>query len=73
MARQLDAPELPIDITAVECHRQNACDRRLANAPVAAEDVAVRDASLGEGVHERYGDVVLSRDICEALGTVLSC
>ena len=36
------------------------------------EDVAVRDAVLGERVHQGHGDVVLSDDVGEALGTIFA-
>ena len=39
---------------------------------MAAEDVAVGDAVLGEGVGERAGDVVLAVDVSEALRTVFA-
>ena len=57
---------------AVQGHGQDARDRGFANAAVAAEDVAVGGASLFEGVLEGAGDVLLSDDLGEFLGTVFA-
>ena len=59
-------------VSAVQRHRQDARDGRLADAAMAAEDVAVRDAALAEGVHQGAGDMVLPGDIGEELGTVFA-
>ena len=65
--------ELAADgVAAVERHGQDAGDGGLADAAVAGEDVAVGDAVLGERVHQGHGDVVLSDDVGEALGTVFA-
>jgi hypothetical protein len=47
-------------------------DGRLADAAMAAEDVAVRDAVLGERVGQGHSDVILSNDIGETLGTIFT-
>src|ERR1017187_7826853 len=44
---------------AVQRHRQNTRDGRLADAAMAARDVAVGNASLRNGVLQRAGDVSL--------------
>ena len=59
-------------VAAVEGHGQDAGDGGLADAAVAAEDVSVGDAVLGERVGEGDGDVVLADDVGEALGAVFS-
>ncbi len=58
--------------SAVEGHGDDAGDGGFADAAMAAEDVAVGDAVLAEGVHQGAGDVVLSGDVGEALRTVFS-
>jgi hypothetical protein len=40
---------------------------------MAAEDISMCDPVLGQRIHQRYGHVVLSRNICEALWPVFSC
>jgi ribulose-5-phosphate 4-epimerase/fuculose-1-phosphate aldolase len=62
----------PIGVAAVERHGQDARDGRLADAAVAGEDVAVRDAVLGQRVHQGHGDVVLADDVGEALRAVFA-
>jgi hypothetical protein len=57
---------------AVERSGEDAGDGGLADAAVAAEDVAVRDAVLRERVEQRAGDVVLPDDVGEELGAVLA-
>ena len=57
---------------AIQCHRQNASDGGLADAAMAAEDVAVGGASLLDGVLEGAGDVLLSDDLGEFLRTVFA-
>ena len=59
-------------VAAVQGHGQDAGDGGFADAAMAAEDVAVRDAVLGERIHQGHGDVVLSDDVGEALGTVFA-
>ena len=59
-------------VAAVQRHGQDAGDGGFADAAMAAEDVAVGDAVLGERVHQGHGDVVLSDDVGEALGTVFA-
>ena len=57
---------------AIQCGGQNARDRGLADAAVAAENVAVGGASLLDGVLEGAGDVFLSDDFGEFLRTVFA-
>ena len=57
---------------AIQGHGQNAGDGGLADAAVAAEDIAVRDAFLRDGVLEGAGDVLLSDDLGEFLRTVFA-
>ena len=57
---------------AIQRHRQNARDGRLADAAVAAEDVAVGDASLRDGILQRAGDVLLPDHLGELLWTVFA-
>ena len=57
---------------AVEGAGEDAGNGGLADAAVAAEDVAVGDAILGEGVEQGSGDVVLSDDVGEEGGAVLA-
>ncbi len=59
-------------IAAVERHRQNAGDGRLADTAVAAEDVAVGDTVLFESVAQSAGDMLLASNIGEALRTVFA-
>ena len=58
--------------TAVQGHRQDARDGGLADAAVSAEDVAVCDALLLDGVLQGAGDVVLPDDIGEFLWPVFA-
>ena len=57
---------------AVQGHGQNAGDRGLADAAMAAENVAVGGASLLDGVLQGAGDVLLSDDLGEFLRTVFA-
>src|SRR5664280_1148748 len=57
---------------AIQRHRQNTRDGRLANAAVAAKDVAVGDASLRDGILQRAGDVFLPDHLGELLWTVFA-
>ncbi len=57
---------------AVERHGQDAGDGGLADAAMAAENVAVRDAFLRKRVEQRAGDVVLPGDVREALGAIFA-
>src|SRR5664280_3560257 len=57
---------------AIQRHRQNTCDGRLADAAVAAADVAVGDASLRNGILQRAGDVLLPDHLGELLWTVFA-
>ncbi len=59
-------------VAAVQGHGDDAGDGGFADAAVPREDVAVRDAVLGEGVHQGAGDVVLAGYVGEALRTVFS-
>ncbi len=59
-------------VAAIEGARQDARDGGFADAAVAGEDVAMRDAVLGERVEQRAGDVVLADDVGEARGAVLA-
>ena len=62
----------PIFGAAVQGHGQNAGDRGFADAAMSAEDVAVGGASLFDGVLEGAGDVLLSDDLGEFLGTIFA-
>ena len=57
---------------AVQRHGQNARDGGLADAAMPAEDVAVRDALLLDGVLQGAGDVVLPDNVSELLGPVFA-
>ena len=57
---------------AVERHGQDAGDGGFADAAMAAEDVAVRNALLLDGVLQRAGDVLLANDFGEFLRTVFA-
>ena len=57
---------------AVQRHGQNAGDGGFADAAVSAENVAVRDALLLDGVLQRAGDVVLPDHVGELLGPVFA-
>ena len=59
-------------IAAVEGGGEDASDGGLADAAVAGEDVAVGDALLTERVHQGHGDVILTDDVGEALGAILT-
>jgi len=58
--------------TAVEGHGQNAGYRRFSDSTVAAEDVAVGDAALFDGVLQGAGDVFLADHVGEFLGTIFA-
>src|SRR5262249_33203157 len=57
---------------AIEGHGQNARDRGLADPAVAAEDVAMRDPQLLDGVLQRAGHMVLANDLRKALRAVFA-
>jgi hypothetical protein len=57
---------------AIQRHRQNARDRRFANAAMSAEDVAMRNPSLLDGVLQRPRDVVLPNDVGKFLWPVFA-
>ena len=57
---------------AVQRHRQDAGDGRLANSAMPAEDVTVRDALLRNGILQGAGDVFLADDFGEFLRTVFA-
>src|SRR5216684_5911195 len=57
---------------AVERHGQNAGNRGLADTPVTAEDIAVRDALLLNGVFQGAGHVLLPDHLGKPLRTVFS-
>ena len=57
---------------AIQRHRQNARDGGLADPAMSAEDVAVRDASLLDGVLQGAGDVVLPDHVGEFLWPVFA-
>ncbi len=59
-------------VLAVERHGQDAGDGGFADAAVAAEDVAVGDAALGERVEQRAGDVLLPDHVAEELRAVFA-
>ena len=60
------------DRAAVQRHRQDARDRRLADAAMAAEDVAMGDALLRDGILQGAGDVFLADDVGEFLRPVFA-
>ena len=62
----------PISFRQFRRHRQDARDGRLADAAMPAENVSVRDASLGQRIYQGARDVVLPGDIGEKLGTVFA-
>ncbi len=57
-------------LLAVEAARQDPSRRGLAAAAGAGEQVGVRDAVVGECLHERLGDVLLPDQVGEPLGAV---
>src|ERR1051326_1927582 len=57
---------------AVQGRSQDARDRRLADAPMPAEDVAVSGAPLLKRVLQGAGDVLLSDDLRELLRTIFT-
>ena len=57
---------------AIQRHGQNASDGCLADAAMAAENVAMRDASLLDGVLQGAGDVVLPNHLRKLLGPVFA-
>ena len=57
---------------AIQRHRQNARDGGFADAAMPAEDVAVRDASLLNGILQGAGDVVLPDHFGEFLWPVFA-
>ena len=59
-------------VTAVQGHSQYSGDGRLSNAAMSAKDISVRDASLGERIHECDRHVLLTGDVGEALWAVFS-
>ena len=60
-------------LAAIERHGQNAGDGGFADATMTAEDVAVRNAVLGQRIHQRTRHVILASHVGEALRTVFSC
>ena len=57
---------------AVQSRSQDSSDGGFADAAMAAEDVAVGGASLLEDILQGAGDVLLSDDLGEFLGTVFA-
>jgi hypothetical protein len=57
---------------AIQGHRQDARDRRLADTAMSAEYIAVCCSSLLDTVFERTGDVILADNLGEFLGTVFT-
>ena len=57
---------------AIQCHGQNARHRGFADAAVPAEDVAMRDPLLRDGVFQCAGDMLLPDDFIKTLGPVLA-
>jgi hypothetical protein len=57
---------------AIQGGGQDAGDGGFADAAVAAEDVAVCGASLGDGILQGAGDVLLSDDLGELLRTIFA-
>ncbi len=57
---------------AVERHGQDARDSGFADAAVSAEDVAMRDAPLLNGILQGTGDVLLPDDVGEFLRSILA-
>ncbi len=60
-------------VLAVERHREDAREGRLARAARTAEQVGVRHAVARDGVAQRGRDVRLHGDVGETLGAVLPC
>ena len=59
-------------VLAVERHREDARERRLARAPRTAEQVGMRDAVVGDRVLQGGRHVGLDRDVCESFRAVLA-
>ena len=55
-----------------ESHGQDAGDRGFADAAMSAEDVAVRDALLRDGILQGAGDVFLADDVGKFLRPVFA-
>src|SRR5664279_4108163 len=56
----------------VQRHGQDARDGGFADAPMSAEDVTMRDALLLNGVLQGTGDVLLTDDVGELLGSIFA-
>ncbi|CAM3069360.1 hypothetical protein PRAC110570_12385 [Propionibacterium acidifaciens] len=57
-------------LLAVEAAGQDAGARGLAAAARAAEQIGVADPAVGDGAHERLGDVLLADHLVEGVGAV---
>src|SRR6185437_2702879 len=57
---------------AIEAAGENACDRCLAGAALAGEDVAMRQAASLNGVRQGFLNVLLPDEFAEILRTILS-
>ena len=62
----------PFRRAAVHRHGQDAGDRRLADSAMTAEDIAVRDALLRDGILQGAGDVLLANNVGEFLRPVFA-
>ena len=63
---------VPISVRQFRAMANDARDGGFADAAMAGEDVAVRDAVLGEGVQQGARDVVLAGHVGKALRTIFS-
>src|SRR5579863_6357654 len=57
---------------AVQCHRQDARNRRFADSTMSAEDVSVGDPALLQRIPQGAGDVLLPDHVSKSLGPVLA-
>ena len=62
---------LPL-VLAVQRHRENAGERRLADTAGSAKEVAVRDPASGDGAAQRVGHVRLDGYVSEGLWSVFA-
>jgi hypothetical protein len=58
---------------AIQRHGEDARNRSFADAAVSAEDVAMGDALLLDGVLQGAGHVLLTDDVGELLGPIFAC
>src|SRR5258708_3643617 len=60
-------------LDTVQTARQNPGDSRLPRAALARQDIAVRDAVLGDGIFQRGLDMLLVDHVGKRLGPVFPC